>query len=858
MIRPAMTPERWGALQAVFDRVSDLPLAERERVLRESCPDEDLQCEVRKLIAQMEDARSWLELPPAAALALREAQAGNDTEAPRFGDGELVSGRFEVVRMLGRGGMGEVYEVIDREAAEDEGPGSRVALKTLRESLASNPKAVVRFRQELFRARQVTHPNVCRLHEIFAEKDAAGEPLLFFTMELLAGRTLAEVLQAGRMPSADALRYIGEIAAGLDAAHRAGIIHRDIKPGNVILASRGMTHLHAVITDFGLAGSNRPLHAGTETLIGTPAYMAPEQLRGEPASAASDIYSFGLIASEMLFSRRPDGLTPLPAANAQEQAWALAIKRCTATAVDYRFRRATDLHEALMTPPRPVRFELSRRSTAAALAVSVAAASGGAWYWLSFGSRGTQRPIALAVLPVDSAQSGKEHVLAAATELLIRQFRRMRQYDVPGASVVQPYARRSRPAREIARELKVEWLLSSSIEIQGGRFSLHSLLIRNNGAPGPWEGRFESGIEGMEKVMAEAAMQVAAALTPTLAQSGFAAGSGWKNAEAYDLYLRARYLWNRRQREDLLEARRLAERSVALDPDFALGYCGLADTLSVLGDYGQLPPAEVLPLAKQAALRAMGLNSQLAEAQVSFGFATFLNDFDWFNAERCYQRALELDPYLAQSHQWYSGLLVRLRRAEDCLHHAREAIRLDAASIPAHKNLATMLYFLRRYPEAIAQGQRVHAMAPGFFGCRELMAESYARLGQREAALSLVREMREDERSPGFSLAYVATTYAILGMAAEAKEAIRELTAPARKLNYEPVHVARAYSDLGELEDCLQWLEVAYVRRDTGLGMLPDHHSYDRFRTDPRFQQFLSRLRIVYPPSNGAGSVTRS
>jgi eukaryotic-like serine/threonine-protein kinase len=347
---PAMTPERWSVLQSVFDRISDLPLDERERALKESCPDPEIEHEVRQLIEQLEEARSWLEEPPTAACALRR---DNDDDPPRFQNEELVSARFEIVRLLGRGGMGEVYEVIDK-AAIDEGPGSRVALKTLRASLASDARAVVRFRRELFRARQVTHSNVCRLHEVFVEKDSAGRLLLFFTMELLSGRTLSDLLRSGRIPSTEALCYAAQIAAGLDAAHSAGIIHCDMKPGNIIISGVGASR-RAVITDFGLALTNVGTEPITQTLAGTPAYMAPELLRGERASTASDIYSLGLIASEMLFGRRPnDG--DLSAESGQERVWARAIRRCTHRMPRRGFQARTLLWRRLRPSPEGRRF----------------------------------------------------------------------------------------------------------------------------------------------------------------------------------------------------------------------------------------------------------------------------------------------------------------------------------------------------------------------------------------------------------------------------------------------------------------------------------------------------------------------
>jgi eukaryotic-like serine/threonine-protein kinase len=826
-----MTPERWQVLQEIFGRVSELPAAQREIALRDSCPDAEVESEVRRLLTQLEEAGTFLDRPAVAAMALRE---GWDEDSPRFLPGACVADRFEIVRLLGRGGMGEVYEAYDRSSCQ------HVALKTLRVSLISDRKAVTRFRLELLRARNVTHENVCRIHEIFSVQDHDDQPLVFLTMELLVGPTLYEILRRPeRLSSEEALRYAGQIASGLEAAHRKGVVHRDIKPGNVIVTGRG-AEARAVITDFGLAlqtTMNAETISVSRTLVGTPAYMAPEQLRGELVSSSADVYSFGVIVSEMLLGRRPEALSP--PANPQERVWMEAVRQCTAGDRTLRFESPSAFVAALgARPPSKITRRLLLGGTAAA------AAAVGAGLWNSRRGKGL---VTLAVLPVDGGGDANGYVEAAATDLLIERLRQFQEFQVPGPSAIRRLKGKSLPARDVARSLSVDWLLSCNLSYVEKRIRVHARLIRGDGSPGPWEKRFEGGVEQLNEMTASIASEVAGALRPALAQAGGLGETFTTNPQAYDLYLRARYLWNRRQRDDLAEARRLLERSVALDSRFAMGYCGLADTLSVLGDYGQAPPIEVLPLAKQAALTALSLNSNVADCHVSFAFATALNDFDWFNSERSYLRAIELNPNHGLAHQWYSGLLARMLRTESAIQHAKEAIRQDSLSIPANRNLAVMLYLLRKYPEAIEQATRVQAMAPGFFGCRELLAESYARRGEKEAALQLIREIEADLRTPGFALAHAADVYAILGMADRALETIARLTSPASNLNYQPVHVARAYSDLGRADECFHWLEIAYTKRDTGLQILPVHESFDHVRRDSRFPQFIDRLRIIYP-----------
>ena len=290
-----MSPERWERVTELFSQALELPRSERSSFVQTMCgSDADLRAQVVDMLQKHERAGSFLETEAIKLPPLERRRA--------FNPGDVVSERYRVVRLLGQGGMGDVYEVEDLEL------GGSLALKTVRPDIAASEGSLARFRQEIHLSRKINHPNVCRVYDI-ARHVTGDQSVVYFTMELLTGQTLAERIRAsGPMTPKQALPLICQMAHALSAAHQANIIHRDFKPSNVILLQDDPER-EAVVTDFGLARLSTQARDGsiTETglVVGTPAYMAPEQLIGEPLSPETDIYALGLVIYEMLTGRLP-------------------------------------------------------------------------------------------------------------------------------------------------------------------------------------------------------------------------------------------------------------------------------------------------------------------------------------------------------------------------------------------------------------------------------------------------------------------------------------------------------------------------------------------------------------------------
>jgi serine/threonine protein kinase/tetratricopeptide (TPR) repeat protein len=363
--------ERWQRVKEIFMSAMDIPLADRPLYLASECgQDDSLREEVELLITADEKAGSFMNEPAIAQFVT----AGLIDPRRALQPGTVLSARFEILRLIGRGGMGEVYEADDLEI------GTRVALKTLRPEISSDFEALARFRNELHLTRRITHPNVCRTfdlahHAITTAEAGATYDLVYITMELLEGETLAEKLRSGRLTTNQAFPIVRQIAEALDAAHKVGVIHRDLKPGNVMLCNQSLADeacapQRVVVLDFGLArsfarpGDSMVTMSKSGLLMGTPAYMAPEQLRGKPATIASDIYALGLIIFEIVTGNRlSDNLSQcdprvdcttvqsLFECSSLDPQWGSVIQRCLASDPAKRYSNAMEVIAALGRTP---------------------------------------------------------------------------------------------------------------------------------------------------------------------------------------------------------------------------------------------------------------------------------------------------------------------------------------------------------------------------------------------------------------------------------------------------------------------------------------------------------------------------
>ncbi len=855
-----MTPELWARIKDIFSEAVLLESASLDKYLDEVCSgDRELKAELEALLANHAAAGEFLSEPI--------ARWGRDmVSASSLVPGDVLGGRFQVVRLLGRGGMGEVHE------AEDLTLGGYVALKTVRPEISRNTQLIKRLKREVRLARKVQHPNVCRIHDFFGFAAHKGEERISaLAMELIVGETTAQRLaRAGPLPIEELEPIAIQIAGALDAIHACGIVHRDLKPSNVMLERRADGSVRAVLTDFGiaLASQEEGSLSVTGELIGTPDYMAPEQIEFGTATAQSDIYSLGILLYEGVTGRNP-----FPTARALEGAiarlrrppdppgkyvsglperWEASILKCLASDPSQRFQTGAEFAAAI-TGASPVRLStdplLSRRRILIGACLGTCALAGFQWkQWLPVFSLPGSKP-SIVVFPFDSKEQDRE-ITALRDSLadeLIGSLTTLRGLKVIHRDSVFQLKGRGEGMQGIAKRLGAETILSGTLSRSGGGVRVTALLIRASDQTYLWSRTYESDRQSLALIEADIANSATGALRQNfrLAQIGGSVLEYRVDPQAYALYLQGRYFWNERSAESLSKALDYFQRAAARDPQFAPAYSGIADSYIGLVDFGTLASAEGMPKAKEAAERALALEETLADAHATLGQILAIYEWRCIDAEASFKRALALNPNCRSARLWLGTLLAREGRFSEAISEARSALVTDPVSLGLNLYLGWFHYFARDFDSAREQSRRTLDFDSRFFHGHHLLAESSARLGLAEDALAAARTAVS--LSGGGSLSQIthAVTLAILNRRDEALAIIREVEVSRAKRNVPAGYLAMAYATLDMKEDAFRCLEESCSRHETAIVILKAYPGYDNLKGDPRYNSLLKRIGLT-------------
>ncbi|MDT5268519.1 MAG: eukaryotic-like serine/threonine-protein kinase [Acidobacteriota bacterium] len=860
-----MTPERYHKIGELFHEALELEADERAAFLNRACAgDAELRREIESLIRSHEGGGGVIDEPALDVAA--ELFAGDSNGQV---EGQTLAGRYRVLSLLGAGGMGRVY------LAEDAELGRRVALKLLPEHLTHDAEQVRRFRQEARAASALNHPNIITVYGI---EEVDGSSVI--ASEYIEGETLRERLSRGPLPPAEALDIAAQIASALRAAHEAGIVHRDVKPENVMLRPDG----YVKVLDFGIAklaphrtnaaeenGQNGSTVKTTPGLImGTDRYMSPEQARGQEVDARADVWSLGCVLYEMLAGVPPfTGETasdvvaavlktepaPLPqVAKGTPGELQRIVLKCLEKGREERYPSA----EELFTDLRRLQKRLEAggaggaapsagRRFAARVAILIALTlfAGSVGLGLYFYKARSTPPVgdkkSIAVLPLKpiSAAHRDEIYEVGIADSLINRLSSTGGLVVRPLSATRKYADVEQDPLAAGREQQADYVLASNYQLAGGKIRITAQLLEV--ASGRVEENYKSekdagDVFSMQDAVAEEIGKLllarfsAAASRPALKR-------GTTNEEAYRLYLQGMNFFDRRNGAKSLEA---FEQAVGLDPDYAQAWAGVAHAHRTIASI--LPSTadvhEGYRKSTEAINRALELDPNLSEAYSARCDWKMYYEYDYGGAEAACKRAIELKPDSAVAHNVYARLLI-LSRFDEAIAEIRTAIELDPTSFYHQIVYTVMLTYARRYDEAARQLETLAAMNPPEAVGRFWLVGGLAMGGNHAEAFERLTRFQKLAGFDEETIRLFKTAYQTSGWQGVLREQAKRYDK-----NSSYIFHAYVYAPMGDSDRAFEYLEKAYQQREHFIVYLKVDPRFDSLRGDPRYDALVKRLRL--------------
>ena len=748
---------------------------------------------------------------------------------------ERMLERYRLVERIGAGGMGEVWK------AHDARLDRTVAIKRLLRGAVADDTHHERFRREALTLSRLSHSGIATIFDF----ESAGDHDLL-VMEFVPGGTLESRLREGPLPLAEVRSIGASISDALEDAHRQGVLHRDLKPGNVALTSDGRPK----ILDFGLAllvsgeaMTGRLTQAGT--VMGSLAYMAPEQLAGEEEDARTDVYALGATLFELATGQRPFS-------QERPQALMFAIINTPAPSLrSFRPDATADLDDLIASCLQKDR---ARRPASAAAVAEVlrqvpAIQSSGA---APATARGAIR--AIAVLPFRNVSSdpAQEYFADGMTEAVISDLARIKALRVISRTSAMRYKGTTLSLPEIARELNVDAVLEGSAHLVGERVRLNVQLIAARTDETLWAERYDRQLENVLDLQSElaekVARQIAVQLTPS--EATHLARRHEVNPEAHLEYLKSRHSAMTGSREGVDLGLRHAKRALDIDPDFAGAWAALADCHIIGSTRGMAPPAEAAAEATVAARRALELDPTLADAHVSLAIVQ-MHTGQLHDGIRSLRRAIELNPGLALAHSMLARALSSFERHEEAIAAAQKSVALDPlGSWLIHTVLGDSYYFARQYEKAVLTYRMSIELEPRFDGAHTDLARSLEALGrfdEARAAYEMGRTLAGGVAGPSFGLAHLE---AAAGNVGEARRILADLTAARTTRVVSAWGIGAVHACLGDVDEAFRWLEMAVQEKASGLILLRVHPRLDPIRPDPRYWPLVRRVGLDDSPAS--------
>jgi serine/threonine-protein kinase len=770
-------------------------------------------------------------------------------------------GNYEILDEIGRGGMGVIYRARQRHSRRI------VAVKRVLSYQTDSHETLVRFLRETEAVASLDHPNILPIYEVSESEDG----LPFFSMKFATGGSLNHAASSLRREPRKCVELMAKVARAVEYAHTRGVLHRDLKPGNILLDDNG----EPLVSDFGLA---KWLNTSTNltkslTTFGTAGYIAPEQAEGASAhlTSSADVYSLGAILFELLAGRLPFlGDNPLlvirqaserPAPKLRSLARSLdrdletVCARCLERDPKARYQSAGDLAADLerwlggrpiVARPvsAPVRiWRWSRRNPKLVATGAACLFLGAAGIWLFRGelfqpSHFNPPEKSIAVLPfLDLSQAkDQEYFCDGISEEILHTLAKVDGLRVVGRTSSFSFKETGIAASEAGKKLNVASVLAGSLQREGNRVRITAELINTRNGFDLWTETYDRELAGVFALQDEITRSIVDALKIKLA--GSLPVQQQRNTEVYDLYLQGLYFSNKGSEEDLRRALNFFQSAVEKDPTFSRAWTGISKVWYFLADV-YVKPLDAYPASKEAALKAIALDEKDAEAHCYLSEAKRVLDWDLSGADAELKSALQLDPNSAPAH-FFSGLHPLFRgELPEGLRLVLEAEELDPVS-PITSYVATAAYLANdRIDDAVVEGQRTLELDPNYFYLDSVLAAAYREKGNFDEAIGLYTKAQEATHLPSGGL---AITYTRMGRQMEARNILAQLVRAREKRYVSAPLIAAVAVALGDKENAFRWLETAYEEHSGILQWIAFLPEFRALHSDARFPQLLRRI----------------